>query len=216
MVALYDGGVRYVDAWLEERVEAWRASGLLDRSVLLITADHGEALGDHASFGTHGGMYEEGLRIPLFVRFPDGFRAGQREGGLVSVIDYVPTLLEVAGLEAEPWRSGCSLRLPPSADRVLRAQRGGIEALIGGAWKTIGSERRAKAYHLARDGGELAPLGPEAADARAAALELRRAYEAAREGRPPVPGDPVDVGRLDSKARQRLRALGYAGDVGGE
>jgi arylsulfatase A-like enzyme len=215
MVALYDGGVRYVDAWLEERIEGWRASGLLDRALLLITADHGEALGQHGRYGTHGGMYEEGLRIPLLVRFPDGFRAGEREAGLVSVVDYVPTLLEAAGLEVEPWRTGRSLRLPPPADRVLQAKRSEVEALIGAEWKLIESGRKDTAYHLAADAEELDPRSARADGVDAEVGRLRRFHAAAREARPSPPGEPVDLTTLGEEERKALSDLGYAGDVGG-
>ena len=214
MVALYDGGVRYIDAWLERTVEDWRASGLLDRSLLVITADHGESLGSHGQYGTHGGMYEEGLRIPLLVRFPDGHRAGQREGGLVSVVDLAPTLLEAAGLEVEAWRSGRSLRLPTEAGRVLRAERDELVTWIGEDWKLTVSPDGGRAFHLAQDPDELAPIPMGAKEVRSELQALRAAHEALRAARGALPGQALDLGDLDEEARKELRDLGYAGDVG--
>ena len=176
MRALYDGGVRYVDSELETLVEGWRASGLLDRALLVITADHGESLGAHGRAGGHGGMYEEGLRIPLLVRFPDGHRAGEREEGLVSVVDFATTFLEAAGLEVEPWRAGRSLRTPPPAERVVRAQR----ALIGSRWKVNQEVGQRSLYDLVEDAAEAAPRETVAGEAREQAMDLRRRYEEER------------------------------------
>jgi arylsulfatase len=208
-VALYDGGIRYVDSELERIVEGWRARGLLERSLLVITADHGEGLGDHGSFKGHGGMHEEGLRIPLLLRFPDGYRAGEREDGLVSLIDLAPTLLAEAGLEVEPWRAGMELRLEPPPERILRAPR----ALISARWKGLVMGDRREIYDLAQDAEEAAPLSeahPEAARQR---RELQRLYKEQRAGRAPVPGSAVDAGSLDAGDAAELRDLGYADEV---
>ncbi|MEM7305211.1 MAG: sulfatase-like hydrolase/transferase [Planctomycetota bacterium] len=210
LVALYDGGVRHADAMLSDWVEGWRADGLLDRSLLLITSDHGESLGQRGRVGGHGGMYEEGLRIPLMVRFPDGHRAGEREPGVVSVVDFAPTFLEIAGLSAEPWRSGHSLRLPPLPERVVRAQR----ALVGGTWKLNQTGAERLAFNLAEDAGEVAPYSVESEEMRAAIRDLRRRYEEQLAARAPLPGQAVELRELDEATRAELRNLGYAGELG--
>ncbi len=209
MTALYDGGVRYADAQLETWIEGWRESGLLDRSLLIVTADHGEALGQRGWLKGHGGMYEEGLRIPLLARFPDAFRAGEREAGLVSVVDFAPTFLELAGLPVEPWRAGRSLRLEPPPDRVVRA----INALVGESWKLHQAGNIRNTYHLGRDPRELEPLPDDAKETRKAIHELKGLYEAAVAARPPPPGKAVAIEELDTAAQEALRALGYAGEV---
>ncbi len=206
MVALYDGAIRFVDAELERIVEGWRESGLLERSLLVVTADHGEALGDHGLLDGHGGMFEEGLRVPLLVRFPDGFRAGEREQGLVSLIDLVPTILGEAGLAVEPWRAGRSLRQAPDPERVVRATR----ALVSERWKLwVGDDRRI--YDLAADAAEHAPLPESEGEPGERARELRRQHQEQRRSRPAVPGAPVEIGELSEAEAAELRGLGYAG-----
>jgi arylsulfatase A-like enzyme len=80
--ALYDGGVRYLDEVVGRWIDEWRASGLLDRSILIVTSDHGEALGERElGFGNHGAMWEEGLRVPMIVRLPHGEGGGRRMRG---------------------------------------------------------------------------------------------------------------------------------------
>ena len=207
MVALYDGGIRYVDGVLGRWIERWREDGLLDRSTLLITSDHGEALGQRGPIGGHGGMYEEGLRIPLLVRFHDGYRAGERESGVVSVVDYAPTFLELAGLELEPWRSGRSLRAAPDPERVVRAQR----ALIGSRYKLqmMGDTRRI--FDLDQDPDELNSLDPEGELGRDTAGSLRRRYQELRGARAELPGRAIELSELDPESRKALLDLGYAG-----
>jgi arylsulfatase A-like enzyme len=227
LIALYDGGIRYVDSELEHLIEGWRERGLLDRSILIITADHGEGLGDHGRVGGHGGMYEEGLRIPLLVRFPDGHRAGERESGLASVIDYAPTILETAGLEVEPWRSGTSLRRAAgegggaseageageaSEGRVVRA----THALVSDRWKLVKAAPEDQLYDLAEDQHELEPLSAKEEGLQAQAQALRQRYQSERVRRERAPGTAIDLDALDPEELESLRKLGYAGVVDGD
>ena len=90
------------------RVLLQQGRGLLDGSLWIVTADHGEGLGNHAFMG-HGKAYEEDLRVPLFFHAVDGSIAARRVTDLTEHVDLRPTLIELAGLPAEPARSGRSL-----------------------------------------------------------------------------------------------------------
>jgi len=206
MIARYDGGVRYVDAQLERIIEGWRERGLLDDALLIITSDHGEALGDHETLGQHGGLYEEGLRIPLIVRFPDGYRAGERESDVTSVVDYAPTILAEARIE-EP--TGPTLR-DTHDQRVIRASH----ALISDRWKSItaGGEM-VDLFDLASDPDEASPVETEHPEYEDAAASLRRRYREVRERRRDLGAPPVPTAGLGEKQKEHLRALGYAGVV---
>ncbi|MEM7305210.1 MAG: sulfatase [Planctomycetota bacterium] len=213
MVALYDGGVRYIDGVLEDWIEGWRAEGLLDRSLLILTADHGESLGQRGLVGGHGGMYEEGLRIPLLIRFPDGYRAGEREQGVASVIDYPATVLDYVGLDIEPWRGGRSLAQALPAERVVLAERDSILTLIGPDWKVTEAEGSGQVVHLSEDGAELNPYPLRSEEGRPQAVALRRAHRDAQVARVALPGAAVDLDSLDQAARRELQALGYVDEV---
>ncbi len=100
LVALYDGNLAYGDrevGWLRGRLEA---AGLLERTVVIVTADHGEALGEHGFVGHNDQVYEESVRIPLVMRFPRAARLdGRRVSELVDLVDLAPTVLDLLGLD---------------------------------------------------------------------------------------------------------------------
>jgi arylsulfatase A-like enzyme len=110
---LYDGDIAYADAQFTRLFDHLRASGVLDDTVLVVTADHGESLGEHGE-ETHGlFLYDSTLKVPLIVRYPPRLAAGTKFDGLVSGVDLVPTFLELMGLPAMPSVQGesCAVRL---------------------------------------------------------------------------------------------------------
>lgn len=101
---LYDGEVRFVDAEIGRLLDELRAAGMLEQTLVVVSADHGESLGEHRYWFEHGrDAYETTCRVPLVIRFPsilaDRPAPGVRHGDL-SLVDVAPTLLDL-------------LRLPP-------------------------------------------------------------------------------------------------------
>jgi arylsulfatase A-like enzyme len=116
--ALYDGGIRSFDRWLGRFVDGLRDRGLLDRTLLVLTSDHGEQLGEEgrpAPFGdgfynVHGHtLYEELVHVPLIIRGP-GLPGGRRITPVTASIDVMPTILDVLGVPAPAPVQGRSLR----------------------------------------------------------------------------------------------------------
>lgn len=113
LINLYDGEIAYLDQELGRFFDALRASGLYDTSLIILTADHGEAFYEHGywehpRWDSDWGPYEEIVRIPLIVKWP-GESSPVEIGGLVSQMDVTPTMLEAAGLE-RPMAWATSLR----------------------------------------------------------------------------------------------------------
>src|SRR5262249_29376716 len=98
---LYLGEVLYTDAELTKLLDGLDALGLADATVVTLTADHGEEFGEHGLPGHGKALFEESLHVPLIVRAPGIAPAGARVPALASLIDVVPTALELAGA-AEP------------------------------------------------------------------------------------------------------------------
>lgn len=213
LVALYDGGIRYLDQRLGAWIDDWKARGFFDDTILVVTADHGESLGTRDRWYGHGQMYEEGLRVPLLVRWPDGHRAGERHALPVSQVDVVPTLLDAVGLDVDPWLSGYSLLSgrPPTAPVI--AQRGAVTAVVQWPWKVIQGEQpwAVQVFDLERDPAEEAPLerGPEL---RRKVIELIRAKDEELGGRPTLDAPPLELGAMSPEEVEALRAMGYLGD----
>jgi arylsulfatase A-like enzyme len=103
--ANYFGLVTMVDNAVGTILAALEESGQADNTVIVYTSDHGDMMGDHGILAKCC-MYEESVRIPLLVKAPGA--AGHTAGGCVSQVDLVPTLLDLAGVEAPAHLQGCS------------------------------------------------------------------------------------------------------------
>jgi arylsulfatase A-like enzyme len=137
---LYLAGVEQADRMIGRLLETLEATGTLDDTVVIVTSDHGESLGEHGLW-EHNWMYEDNLRVPLLMRYPAGLPRGVRVEGLVDTIDLLPTIFDLAGLEAPEHADDAELALgldrssaPPDAqapdddgavdrDAILRSRR---------------------------------------------------------------------------------------------
>ncbi|MEZ5331053.1 MAG: sulfatase [Thermoanaerobaculia bacterium] len=101
--ALYDSGIRFTDDALGRLFEALDDRGILDRSIVVVTSDHGEQFWEHGSWRHGGNVFEEMIHVPLIVHLPPGLTEG-RPGRVVrqqvSSIDIVPTVLDLLGMAA--------------------------------------------------------------------------------------------------------------------
>ena len=107
---LYDGEIAYVDRRIGDLVDLLAARRLLDDTVVVVTSDHGEMLGEHDLFDHKLSLFEPVLRIPLVVRYPPRVEAGQRIASPVLLQDLYPTLLTLAGVDPGPSQE--ARRLP--------------------------------------------------------------------------------------------------------
>ncbi len=107
----YDNGVSYADQGLGALVLGLRERGLLEDMVLVVTADHGEALREREGcWFTHDPyLFEETLHVPLVMRLPGAEHGGKRVGELARGIDILPTFLDLAGLGGVSGPQGRSL-----------------------------------------------------------------------------------------------------------
>jgi arylsulfatase A-like enzyme len=109
LVDLYDDQIRHTDGLLGAFIEWLLSQPWGDNTVLVITADHGEAFGERGRLHHGHAPHPWLVRVPLIVRLPGGRWQGRRVPGPVSVVDLMPTLIELAGGSAPPGLAGRSL-----------------------------------------------------------------------------------------------------------
>jgi arylsulfatase A-like enzyme len=145
-VAQYDANVLVTDRHIEKLLDEMRALGLLEGSLVIFAADHGESLGEHDSWFEHGPLpYNTTARVPLFFVM-DGLPAGRRVREPVELVDLYPTLRElIAPGRQVPGLEGHSL-LPLLLDRE---PDGPQNAVFGQAFSSAG--RRPSLYHSVQE-----------------------------------------------------------------
>jgi len=97
-IAAYDGEINCVDKHVGDLIGALRYWGILEDTVVIITSDHGESLGEHGIFFDHHGLYETTTRVPLIIYGPGRIPAGIRIDAPVVSVDIPLTLLDLAGI----------------------------------------------------------------------------------------------------------------------
>lgn len=105
---LYDSGVAYTDDGLGLLLERVSELDLSDNTLVILTSDHGEALGEHSLAG-HSSLYDHDLLVPLVIALPGGVHGGERVKPQVRSVDIVSTVLDVVGLPPPPGIDGKSL-----------------------------------------------------------------------------------------------------------
>ena len=107
--APYDGEIASMDGALGELFSYLQKHSLYHESLIAVMADHGEALGQHGEEGHGIFLYDETVRVPLFLKLPGGLYAGRRISSPVRLVDVAPTIAEVIGIPAPQEMQGESL-----------------------------------------------------------------------------------------------------------
>lgn len=208
----YDAEVAFVDDTIGRLMADLRQGGLYENTIVVVTADHGEAFGERGRLGHAGPPHLEETRVPLLVRLPgERPRKGRLLDVVVGLVDVAPTLLELVGLPALPEGQGRSLapllrgrRLP---ERFVYSQGAGGLAVRGERWAWLKlADGTIEIYDRRRDPAERAPIqwacaGDCARLQPAAERYLRLARRVRPSGRVTEP--------LSAEDLEELRSLGY-------
>lgn len=98
--AQYDAEIAYMDCCLQHLFQRLEELDLAEKTLVIITADHGEELDEHEMWFDHHGLYDTNLRVPLILSMPGTIPRGKRAPGLVRLLDVVPSVLEMLGVPA--------------------------------------------------------------------------------------------------------------------
>ena len=207
--ALYDGNLAYVDDLIGQLMRCLEDQGLGDDTVLIVTADHGEALFEHDYIGHNTQLYEESIRVPLMLKLPG--QSPRRVDDIVELIDLAPTILELAGVHVPASMQGRSL-LEPGRDRVAFSRT---------VWKRARYSARNDRYKLIWDSrtgvSELYDLETDPVEARNIYAERafvsgyleQRLFTWLRDQEALRTGVSSDNAEITEEERRRLQSLGY-------
>ncbi len=229
-VNLYDGEIAFTDDAIGRLLDFLRTRGLASRTVVVVTADHGESLGEHDYFFEHGDFgTEPEVHVPLLLAAPGRVPAGVRVPWTVRSIDVAPTVLDLLQLPPEARFRGTSLLplLRPDVrdgdrpcfgeiDQKLHPEntRREVEGVAGKwRWLRLG---RFKLFYVPRSSGaidlrlyDLDTDPGETRDVREAHPELSARME--KELRVWLAEDRGEERsyHISDEAREQLRSLGY-------
>jgi arylsulfatase A-like enzyme/Flp pilus assembly protein TadD len=217
---LYQGEIAYVDEQIGRLRRELEGLGLLEDTVVVVTSDHGESLGEHGE-PTHGVfLYQATLRIPLIIVAPKRWTGGRRVATLASLIDVPPTLLDLTGLRVPGGLDGRSL-VPAVEGEATEARWLPVESEFGynsygwaplsgisdGALKWIDAPEP-ELYDLVEDPAERRNLVTARPEEEGRLAALRRTIVTEDRRNTPVRAESE---RTESERLARLAALGYTG-----
>jgi arylsulfatase A-like enzyme len=237
---LYDDEIQFGDYMVGEVASMLRNRGLLDRTVLVVTSDHGENLGEHGLVDHVFSVHETTLRIPMLIRYPPAFPPGGEDPSPVQIHDLFPTILALAERPGDASSQGLDLtKSPPGSitrpvlaeyyyplqvlsvigpsfaeSPLLAPYKRRLRTIRKGSLKLIqGDDGRGELYDLAADPDEKTDLSGRAEmakDLAALRAELKGLVRTYSEGHGVPVGEKPGEGGLDEETLRELRSLGYA------
>jgi arylsulfatase A-like enzyme len=106
-ISQYDGEIRFIDSEISRISKAIEDTNNKENTLIIISSDHGESLGEHQSYFSHGLLYDTDIHIPLIIFNPKSYNTGKRNIQMQG-IDLAPTILELVGINKEPQFDGLS------------------------------------------------------------------------------------------------------------
>ncbi len=220
--ARYDSEIRFTDQHIGRLIAALREQGLYDQTLIVFTADHGEAFLDRDDhwIGHTKTLFQEAIHVPLLIKLPGGIAGGTVIDTPVGLIDLVPSLLETLDLRQPLGYAFDGEALPIADVQALRAFAGRpvfsettargrwLQSVVSGRFKLIFDRQRKRMsfFDLELDPGERHNLAVDPTpELRRLARQLRGWNQSLDQRRRQAEEPP----ELTAKERERLRALGY-------
>ena len=214
----YDGEIAYMDACFGKVLARLREKGLLDRTLIVIAGDHGEALGEKGEVDHGVFIYDVTMKVPLLFHAPRNLPRGRVVESRVRLIDIMPTVLDALKMPVDKAVQGTSLLpymegrkkddLPCYLESYYPLETYGWSELVGlidGDWKFIRAPRP-ELYDIKTDPGETRDLVEK--QAGAASAMMRKLKDA-------IAANSSDLAlsrrKLSREEEERLRSLGYVG-----
>ncbi len=213
VIDLYDGGVLFADAMIGDIVDTLRETGLLEKTIVVVTSDHGEELGEHGLW-EHDWMFNTNQLVPLLFRAPGKRGAGTRVATPVELIDVVPTIFELLEMDGPPDVDGESL-VPwfdgarPKEDDFAFCENDRYLSVQNRDWKLVKNRFNdprdpPRLYHLAADPLETSISNEQFPDRLRELAAQLAAYEARYPAQLPDFSEP-----MNPEVLRTMEELGY-------
>jgi arylsulfatase A-like enzyme len=151
LILLYDEEISYVDAEIGRLHQKLKDLQLDNNTLIVITADHGESLGEHDSYFGHDDLFDTCLKVPLIMKYPAGQWTHQQISHQTRLIDIAPTILDVLSIETQTQFDGKSL-LPVINNQVANESEEALAALL---------ENQSEMYSVRKQGFKLLWTAPK-------------------------------------------------------
>jgi arylsulfatase A-like enzyme len=224
LIALYDGEMRHTDTHIGTLLDELAKLGRSEDTLIVLTADHGDEFFEHGQKGHRNSLYREVMHVPLIMSWPGKIVGGQVFDLSVSLVDLMPTVLALFGIELPSESDGRDLSPllrgeelsgdePLRYSELTRGDIGTVYAVEGNGWKVLVSLKRKalRVFDLKNDPGERRPLternAPQFAEA---VVRARRFHSSLAQAAQKLPkAGPVTTQPIDAESLEKLRSLGY-------
>lgn len=175
----YHAAITWIDSQVSALLDTLRARNVLDSTLVIITADHGELFAEHGLSGHANSLYRNVLHVPMWLRFPGRVPANRRVPAVVSLRDLPATIADLVEVARSPlpgaslamtWSEAAGRTSPviaevtpaPNVDPDYSTARTGMTALIDSAWYYIRTDSGNESlFHLSADPGQTRDLAAE-------------------------------------------------------
>ncbi len=188
IIDLYDAEIRYTDEKLiGPLVQKLKDMALYDQTMIIFTSDHGEEFYDHGGWGHGHSLYDESLKVPLLIKFPESKFMGSKVENIVSLVDVVPTILDEMGINSSRYELDGKSLIP----------------ILEGKDKKDRTLKAVELFDLSSDPFEYSNIvGKKSSLANSILDRIEEIYKRAKRKKT---GQAI----LDEELKKQLRALGY-------
>ena len=217
-VSQYDGAIRYIDDQLARLFARLQQAGVYDKTLIVVTSDHGEAFGERNYVGHRQSLYQDQIFVPLVIKYP-GQHEARTDARVVSNVDLMPTVVAAVGLTVPKGLHGQDLLSPVwESNRAVSA-----EAYLHQGLAILRPDHPARQYSIFRDKLKLISNSDgtnELYDLSTDPTERKNIYrvdstiaktmrETLNEWLDEVPMQMQPPKKVNTRTMDRLKALGY-------
>jgi len=211
----YDDCIKYADKFFGNLIDELKRLGLYDKTIVILCADHGEELGDRGTFNRFGNrnLYQEVIRVPLIIRYPQIQPKGKKIHSLVGMIDLMPTVLDLLHIPLKHDLEGVSLAaiiktekdIPVHDYVISQASADRWAILRNDGWKLLYCAQKSELYNINNDPLERANLIERNPDVHIALMKDFLSWRSLHEDK----NKADNLIKLDPKLIENLKKAGY-------